>query len=62
MHVILLKALTKEKAESEEGRKDVTGDYSMGTLLLDFPTALNHVTYLKQFLMNKSFTDVVEDL
>ena len=29
-------------------------------LILSFPTALNHVTYLKQFLMNKVFTVVVE--
>ena len=29
---------------------------------MSFPTALNHVIYLKQFLMNKGFTDVVEDL
>ena len=29
---------------------------------LSCESALNHVTYLKQFLMNKGFTDVVEDL
>ena len=32
------------------------------TLISSFPTALNHAIYLKQFLMNKGFTDVVEDL
>ena len=52
----------KEKAESEEEREDATDDYSTDTLISSFPTALNHVIYLKQFLMNKGFTDVVEDL
>ena len=52
----------KEKAESEEEREDATDDYSTDTLISSFPTALNHVIYIKQFLMNKGFTDVVEDL
>ena len=52
----------KEKAELEEERGDATNDYSMDPLISSFPTALNHVTYIKQFLMNKGFTDVVEDL
>ena len=52
----------KEKAESEEERGDATNNYSTDPLISSFPTALNHVTYLKQFLMNKGFTDVVEDL
>ena len=52
----------KEKAESEEERDDATHDYSTDTVISSFPTALNHVIYLKQFLMNKGFTDVVEDL
>ena len=52
----------KEKAESEEEREDATDDYSTDTVISSFPTALNHVIYLKQFLMNKGFTDVVEDL
>ena len=52
----------KKKAESKEEREDFTDDYSMDTLILSFPKALNHVTYLKQFLMNKGFTDVVENL
>ena len=52
----------KEKAESEGEREDATDDYSTDTLISSFPTALNHVIYLKQFLMNKGFTDVVEDL
>ena len=52
----------KEKAESEEERDDATHDYSTDTVISSFPTALNHVIYLKQFLMDKGFTDVVEDL
>ena len=52
----------KEKAESEEEREDATDDYSTDTVISSFPTALNHVIYLKQFLMNKGFTNVVEDL
>ena len=52
----------KEKAESEEEREDATNDYSRDTVISSFPIALNHVIYLKQFLMNKGFTDVVEDL
>ena len=52
----------KEKAESEEEREDAADDYSTDTVISSFPTALNHVIYLKQFLMNKGFTDVVEDL
>ena len=52
----------KEKAESEEEREDATDDYSTDTVISSFPTALNHVIYLKQFLMNKGFTDVVEEL
>ena len=52
----------KEKAESEEEREDATHDYSTDTVISSFPTALNHVIYLKQFLINKGFTDVVEDL
>ena len=52
----------KEKAESEEEREDATDDYSTDTVISSFPTALNHVIYLKQFLMNKGFTDVLEDL
>ena len=52
----------KEKTESEEEREDVTDDYSADTLKLNFPTALNHVTYLKQFLINKGFNNVVEEL
>ena len=51
----------KEKAELEEERKDATDDYSTDTVILSFPTALNHVIYLKQFLMNKGFTDVLEE-
>ena len=51
----------KEKSESEEERKDAADDYSTDTVISSFPTALNHVIYLKQFLMNKGF-DVVEDL
>ena len=39
----------KEKAESEEEKGDATNDYSMDPLISSFPTALNHVTYLKQF-------------
>ena len=52
----------KEKAESEEEREDATDDYSTDTVISSFPTAFNHVIYLTQFLMNKEFTDVVEDL
>ena len=52
----------KEKAEPEEEQEDPTDDYSTDTVISSFPTALNHVIYLKQFLMNKGFTDVVEDL
>ena len=52
----------KEKAESEEEREDATNDYSMDPLISSFPTVLDHVTYLRQSLMNKGFTDVVEDL
>ena len=52
----------KEKAESEEARKDAADDYSTDTVISSFPAALNHVIYLKQFLINKGFTDVVEDL
>ena len=51
-----------EKVESEKERVDATDDYSTDTVISSFPTALNHVIYLKQFLMNKGFTDVVEDL
>ena len=52
----------KEKAESEEEREDATDNYLTVTVILNFPTALNHVIYLKQFLMNKGFADVVKDL
>ena len=52
----------KEKAESEEVREDATDDYSTDTVISSFQTALNHVIYLKQFLMDKGFTNVVEDL
>ena len=52
----------KEKAESEEEREDATDYYSTDTVISSFSTALNHVIYPKQFLMNKGFTDVVEDL
>ena len=52
----------KEKSESEGEREDATDDYSTDTLISSFPTALNHVIYQKQFLMNKGFTDVAEDL
>ena len=59
----IIKALEDTgKAESEEERDDATDDYSTDTLISSFPTALNHVIYLKQFLMNKGITDVVEDL
>ena len=34
----------------------------MDIKISSFPTALSHVIYQKQFLMNKGFTDVVEDL
>ena len=50
----------KEKAESEEEREDATDDYSTDPLISSYPTAL--ITYLKQFLMNTGFTDMVEDL
>ena len=52
----------KEKAESENERGDVTHDYSTNTLILNFATASNRVTYLQQFLKNKGLTDVVQDL
>ena len=52
----------KEKVESEKERVDATDDYSTDTVISSFPTALNHVIYLKQFLMNKGYTDVVGDL
>ena len=39
----------KEKAKSEEEREHATDDYSTDPLIPSFPTALNHVTYLKQF-------------
>ena len=52
----------KEKAESEEKREDATDHYSTDGVISSFPTAFNHVTYIKQFLINKGFTDVVEDL
>ena len=52
----------KEKAESAEERGDATDDYSTDTLISSSLTALNHFIYLKQFLVNKSFTDVEEDL
>ena len=52
----------KEKAESGEEREDATNDYSTDILISSFPTALNIVIYLNQFLMNKGFTDVVEDI
>ena len=52
----------KGKSRSEEKREDTTDDYSTDTVISSFPTALNHVIYLKQFLMNKGFTNVVEDL
>ena len=41
-----------EKAESEEEKEDPPNDYSMDTVTSSFPTALNHVIYLKQFLIN----------
>ena len=50
----------KEKAESEEEREDVTNQYSTDAPISNFPTVLNHVTHLKQFLMNKKVT-VLED-
>ena len=42
----------KEKAESEEEKEDATDDYSMDTVISSFPTDLNQVIYLKQFLTN----------
>ena len=52
----------KKKAYSEEEREDAINDYSIGTVISRFPTDLNHVIYLKQFLINKGFIDAVEDL
>ena len=52
----------KEKTQSGEGKQDATDKYSTNAVTSNFPTALNHVTYLKQFLMSKEFTDGVEDL
>ena len=40
-----------EKAEPEE-KQDPTDDYSTDTVISNFLTALNHVIYLKQFLIN----------
>ena len=37
----------KKKAELEEEREDATSDYSMVAVISSFPTALNHVIYLK---------------
>ena len=42
----------KEKAESEEEKEDATDDYSMDTVISNFPIALNQVIYLKQFSAN----------
>ena len=42
----------KEKAEPEEEKEDPTNDYSTDTIISSFLTALNHVIYLKQFLIN----------
>ena len=42
----------RENAESEEVREDD----STNALILNCPTDLNHVTHLKQFLMNKKLT------
>ena len=52
----------KENADPEEEVEDATDDYSTDILISNFPTAFNHVIYLNQFLMNKGFADVVEDL
>ena len=51
----------KDKRESEEEREEVTEDYSTDAPILNFPKALNHVSRLKEFLMNKKVT-VLEDL
>ena len=42
----------KEKAEPGEEKEDPTDDYSTDTVISSFLTALNHVIYLKQFLVN----------
>ena len=42
----------REKAESEEVREDD----STNALILNCLTDLNHVTHLKQFLMNKKLS------
>ena len=47
----IIEALEMEKAESDEEKEDATDDYSTDILISSFPTALNHVIYLNQFLM-----------
>lgn len=52
-HVILLKTLKKSKKQNKKReREDVTVDYSTDTLISNFTTVLNHVIYLKQFLID----------
>lgn len=52
----------KEKPESEKESQYVTDSYSTDALTSNFSTALNHTIYLRLFLINKGFTDVVEGL
>ena len=58
--MILLKLLKKRKKQNQ--KKKATDDYSTETVISSFSTASIHAIYLKQFLVNKDFNYVVEDL
>ena len=58
--MILLKLLKKRKKQNQ--KKKATDDYSTDTVISSFSTASIHAIYLKQFLVNKDFNYVVEDL
>ena len=50
-----------EKDESEDEDEEMEYE-STETPIENVSNALDHVAYLKQFLMNKGFTDIMEDL
>ena len=64
MHLNILKPLKKRKKQDQMKKGRTSHVIIQQTLLIEFsfPRALNHVTYLKLFLMNKDVTDVVVHL
>ena len=64
MHLNILKPFKKRKKQDQMKKGRTLHVIIQRTLLIEFsfPRALNRVTYLKLFLMNKDVTDVVVHL